>query len=200
MPLPRSSASLLALPVLLAACDSPSDVRVEGSYTLNVTGEGVSESLQGTAFYGTDSSEDGQEYFGILFGDSDEGDASQIDPEDGTFGAFIRQGGGTPGPGSYTIGDVATSELDSGDFFLVVTTQDDGYVYVSRGGSLTITETLADAIEGTFTVPGVRVQEGSQTVTEVTLSGSFLAASPENPGAGFLDPFAFGVYFGRPPF
>jgi hypothetical protein len=171
----------LVLVVVLAACDSGSDDFrfTDSSYELDVTGEGIDASFRGNALFGEDSDDDGEPYFAIVF--TDETDIDDIDAEEDNFGAFVRQGSGVSRR-EYAVADIVSSSLDSGDFLFLLSEEEGTDVYVSRGGTLTITSRSSSVIEGTFNVPATRVRyaDTDTTVTDVTISGNFEAVNPEN--------------------
>jgi hypothetical protein len=169
------------LGVVLAACDSGSDdVRfTDSSYELDVTGDGIDASFQGNALFGEDSDDYGEPYFAIVF--TDQRDIDDIDAEEDNFGAFVRRGSGVSRR-EYAVADIVSSSLDSGDFLFLLSEEEGTDVYVSRGGTLTITSRSSSVIEGTFSVPGTRVRysDTDTTVADVTIAGNFEAVNPDN--------------------
>jgi hypothetical protein len=169
----------LVLVVVLAACDSGNDDfrLTDSSYELDVAGDGIDASFRGNALFGEDS-DDGEPYFAIVF--TDQTDIDAIDAEEDNFGAFVRQGSGVSRR-EYVVADIASSSLDSGDFLFLLSEEEGTDVYVSRGGTLTITSRSSSIIEGSFNVPGTRVRYAEDTtVTDVTIAGNFEAVNPDN--------------------
>lgn len=173
----------LALVLSLAACDSgggngdgdgPGEQPFEDSFTLNVTGEGVDESFEGASFFG-EVTEEGETVFAIYFGEADEETPGDINPNDGFFGVFVRQSGGGVSTQTYTVADIEASNI-APDAFLFALISDSGTSLIgSRSGTLTITSTSNNTIEGTFDMEGVRIIGTTGAETDVTISGSFQA-------------------------
>lgn len=169
----------LALVLALSACDSggddDDDDNVSGSFSLNIMGNGLNESLSGAAFFGEDT--DGAEaVFVIYFGDGDEATPDEIDTNDGIFGGFVRGSGGGVAAQTYGVGNAQTAVAPN-QFTFIMSTEDGNVVYFSQGGTLTITSISDDVIEGTFSVQTTQAVDNIITAGNLSATGTFRARS-----------------------
>ncbi len=157
---------LLPLFVGLAGCDSGDTAEEQedqlGSYELTVSGS-VQRTLSGpVAQFGAASDPaTGITGFGLSFGNA------------GTDYVAITRKGSRPGTGSHTIATFDSSAEDLPDNQFIATYNSSSQVFVSNGGTLTITRSDDDRIEGTisFTATSlIPTQPG-----DVTISGEFVA-------------------------
>lgn len=142
-----------------------------GSFTVDVTG-GVTGSFSGSAVQAetpVDPST-GQQGWVIFLG-SASGTAD---------GAFIVRAGSRPGTGSYSVADLNTSTGLTNDQWGALITLGSGtslaFLGLSVSGSITITSSSADRVEGTldFQVTGSDPSNPQQQVT-ATVTGNFSA-------------------------
>lgn len=160
--------SLLGITVLLtAACDDkddPSGPQSDREYSATVTGA-LSESIEGPAFFGTDTSE-GEPVFVIGLG-------SQASEH---VIALVREGSARPGVGSYDISDPFEVQ-GAGDFTAIhIVGEGDVLVasFIATSGTLTITESTTSRLRGTFQYEAEGfIGEDSEDPVTVTVSGSF---------------------------
>jgi hypothetical protein len=157
---PRSWASL-ALLVTLAAlgCGESTGPTIEGTFEASVSGA-LSDEMSGTAEFGIFAGEG----LGLSFRTTD--------------GAGLLGIGNLeearPGPGSYTMGDPS----EEGVFFALYLRQTMGGAasLVSRSGTLVITSSTSERLEGSFSFAAFGTIAGDPgTELEVWIDGTFSA-------------------------
>lgn len=172
----KVSTLLLCIALLLGTgCDSndPEDrVPVTGSFTMTVSGD-VNKTVNGSiATFGTGiGPAAGQSAFGLNLGS-----ATDI--------LSMSRLSGRPGTGSVTIQDVFdTNEEDWDPDHLGATYLDESAgLYASTSGSVTITRSEENVIEGSFAITLVNLD--TNTTSTITLTGEFVAIGLEFPTGG----------------
>lgn len=172
-------ALLLALPLTLAACGDddettgPGDV-VEGTFSASLSGD-LDESLDGVAFFGESTDPATGETAWVLW-------LSTTESETTGRTLYFARYDDRPGTGTYSLANVETDDFQTGasgevGSFYLDTASDGAAVFGSTGGSLVITESEGDRMEGTFTVQATgSIWDGSTTRDgDVTITGEFTA-------------------------
>lgn len=150
-------AGLLLLPALtLVGCDSAEpadDAPASGLFNAAVAG-GQTVALDGAARFEV-VRDSGQTVTALGFIDAD-------DPRD----VFFLAVEGAPRAGSFTIGD------DEAGGLLVLSGADDGTLYATTGGTVTVTRTSGSRVEGRFRVEATNLVDPDD---EVVVEGTFHA-------------------------
>jgi hypothetical protein len=167
---PRRIIGVLAAVLALGACKDDGtgpDANTAGSFEATMSG-GFSASLSGTARSGTV-----QGYYLISMEDTD------VQGLPG--GIALLRPGGRPAAGSYTV----TDDLFSQTSFLAgagtgdVASQN-GLNFDATSGTVTITESTASNVRGTFQLSGVGSRALTPTTTfPITVTGSFNSADQD---------------------
>lgn len=177
----RGLAAVLALS-LVAACSDDEDGdgatgpdTSEGTFTATVSGD-VDASIQGEAAWGgaTDP-ETGDQAWVVALGDESQNAV-----------LVVHIGDDQPNEQSYSLADITgTQDFEAGTAALIVVTIDSSTLSVgSTGGSITVTSSSSDRVQGTFsiTASGVLLENGMSTEVDVTISGEFDAVGDSNVG------------------
>lgn len=175
----RSVVGLALLAGVLAACGSSDKVTApvaSGTYTATVSGA-VTGQLSGRALFGTDAGASGQPIFGVLLGDAASPHAVLL----------YRSGNTQPAAGTYALQDSFTGQPAAGTWTaLHMVDQGSGNVlaFFATSGSMTITQSSATRLSGTFNYVGKGYVSGGDTIPEaVTVTGNFDATAS---GSGLL--------------
>lgn len=166
---------LLCIALLFGTgCDSndPEDVSITGSFSMTVSGD-LSKTVNGSiATFGIGlGPAAGQSAFGINLGS-----ASDI--------FSMARIAGQSGPGTYDIQDVANTNDDDWlpDDFGATYIDETAGLYASVSGSVTITRSDDNVVEGTFTVSLVNFDTNNPSTISIT--GEFVAIGLELPSGG----------------
>lgn len=169
-------ALLLALPLTLGACgddDDPSgpETPAEGSFSASISGD-LDDSLDGLAYFGESTDPSTGETAWVLWLSTSESETS------GKTLYFARYDD-RPGTGTYALTNVENDDLDTGELgsFYLDSSGQGAAIFGSTGGSLVITDSDDDRMEGTFTVQATgTVFDGSTSSDgDVTITGEFTA-------------------------
>jgi len=176
----------------LSSCgstDSDDELDIDNRFSLEITPSGengttvvVRETLNGFSFFATGQDpETGQQGFGIYLNNSE--DISVNSSQDGLFGYLAKQSG-QPGTGTYELADINNNDtdFDSGEKFAFVIIRNSGpqqqssYV-IGESGTVNITRSNSEIVEGTITATGIELVFSSDEFTEtpVTITGEFTA-------------------------
>lgn len=143
-----------------------------GSFSATISGD-VSASLSGEALHGETVIDDetGDQGWVAVMGFQETETTSAI---------MLVRLAGRPGPGTYSLDDLTSGEgLDASEWgaFVVVATggQSIAFSGFSTTGTVTITSSSADHVEGSFTIQATGFASGSQTELSVTAQGEFEA-------------------------
>ena len=162
----RATALVSALALVACSSDDPTNPGgVNGSFSATITG-GVTASFSGVAIQGEADVEQGQPGWVLLLGDASTG-ANSI---------FIVHYGSRPTNGTYQLIDLI-QEFLPGDWGAVIFL-DDGttipYAGFSLSGTVTITSSSPDRVEGTY---NFQVSDGGLPPVVATVTGTFSAVS-----------------------
>jgi hypothetical protein len=144
----------VALLALLPACDTVGD---DSAFTATLEGA-VDARLEGAATF----SPVGGDRFQLLLR-LDEGDS---DGFRGSLG-FSRDGTARPGEGTYPIGG---DDPDAFDVTIILTDDQGAIALEARSGTLTVTESSEDLLEGAFAFEAGTVFGGGDTTVEGTFT------------------------------
>lgn len=168
--------TLILLPtIVLSGCDSDGnddDESTVGSFSAEITGDGIDEELDGLAWFGEyEDDEIGEEGFVIWMS------ASQANMAGQTVGLITVSD--RPGTGTYPIVNFVDEDFEdipAGSFAAVAYGGSSAY-YVSTGGSLTLTTSSSNRVAGTysFTARGGTIVDDELVETDVTVQGTFNA-------------------------
>lgn len=204
----RSLTALLVAGLLtlsLSACDSggsnEDDDSINNRFSLEITPTGGSssaakapaETIEGFSFFATgQDAETNEQGFGIYM--SNEENFGESSAQQGLFGIAVRLSGRPPA-GSYSLADVMNNDtgLESGsDFGFILFRSIDsesGAVYFATGGTIELTTSNDDRIEGTIEADAMALDfsSGQSEPTPVTITGSFTARNATTfLGTGYL--------------
>lgn len=168
---------LMAAAAVAAACGGDGTGPDAGTFTATVTGD-LSLTLTGEAVFGTQSDSSGSLFgIGLVRGDANSFDTDII---------VIGRGNTTrPGIGTYDIVSALCGNCTDDDFdaALAIVRPDDVGAYLSESGTLTITSSSAERIEGTATVTMTSFIQ-FQNAQTVTIELMFTAVPGALPSAG----------------
>lgn len=167
---------ILLLAVALPACDSnggdDDDDQQFGTFSLEISGD-AELSMEGFAFFGEAEDPDTDEQvFVIYFSET-----ADVSATDATW-ALLARTSGRPGTGSYTIVDLNQGEDDIPDeeFMMMATvgaTQATSVTYIADGGTLNISQSNSNRVQGSFTTTASGFNLGTGEEINVTIEGSF---------------------------
>lgn len=178
----------------LSSCgstDSDDEPDIDNRFSLEITPSGensaaivVRETLEGFSFFATgEDPETGQQGFGIYLNNSDEISANSS--QNGLFGYLAKQSG-QPGTGTFELADINNddTDFDSGEKFAFVIIRNSGSqqqssFIIGESGSVNITRSNSEIVEGTISATGVEMIISSDEFTEtpVAITGEFTASS-----------------------
>lgn len=187
----KSTVTLLfvsALVLSLSACDSGGsneEESINNRFSLTVTENGggaaakqATETLEGFSFFATGTDQEtGEQGFAVYM--SDDENFSQQNATSGLFGLAVRLSG-LPGTGSYSVTEDG-SVLEGGSDFALVLYKDfgsqSGTVYIANGGTIELTTSNNDRVEGTIDVQaeGFTFSGTTGETVSATITGSFTA-------------------------
>jgi hypothetical protein len=155
----------------------PSEPTNLGRSEFTVENESTTRSYDGFALFGLteDTTNPNQDAFAIsLFTDPERTEAER---EDGAVLFLIYAGvQARPSPGTYDVADVSTgSNPVTGTFFAFMNDTDDGFLVLSGGGTVTITASSPDGVDGQLAFTGFAIRSGTFEAYDV--AGSFEAVS-----------------------
>jgi len=172
--------SLLLVPSLLlaAACGGsdkstgPVDIN-DSSFTANLTGA-VTRTVTGKAGFGVQTAGENQG-FGLVLGITSQGTGNP------TNIFFFRDQGVRPANGTHTLGNVSDgadvpAEQIAASILIDANGGASGTICMSTGGTLTITESSATRLKGTYTVQAECLTIGEEEPEVITATGSFNAS------------------------
>ena len=158
-----------------SACDSATDVEVSGSFAVNVTGDGINRQFNGNVVLAEEEDEDGQPVALIYLTDREK--LAEIEAGEGVLGGFARAGMlDDINVQLYGVEDIVAYDGVGSDFVFILVTDEEEHYYVSRGGSVNVTQASGNVIKGTFTMSGLEIEVATEEVQEVTITGSFQSA------------------------
>lgn len=164
-------ALLLGGLLFLTACDSndePEGLDL-GRFETEITGT-VEMSLEGLAGFTTEIDPEAGDYFSIAL-------ISDEDNED----VVLLVGRGNPAERAYTLTTIEPEEAEgeTGGIVFLRTTGDDGAMYISEEGTLTLTDVSSDRLEGRFEFTAVSPFDEDDVLS---LQGSFNARTGDETG------------------
>lgn len=143
----------------------------------------VRETLEGFSFFATGQDpETGEQGFGIYLNNSE--DFTVNSSQNGLFGYLAKQSG-QPGTGTFELADINNDDtgFDTGEEFAFVIIRNSGSqqqssFIIGESGSVNITRSDSERVEGSISATGVEMIIGSDGVTEtpVTITGEFTAS------------------------
>ncbi len=153
---------------LLCACgdDGPIAAPSGPNYSVTIAGAFAAQQ-EGRAWFGADTADDGAPIFGVLLGDSASRHVIML----------VRPGSDRPAPGTYPV--EAANGAAAADWRSVhmVAQSDESASFLGISGSVTITESSAVRLKGSFqyVAHGFLAHDPEHPV-EITVSGTFDAA------------------------
>lgn len=145
--------SMALVTTMIAACDSDSTGPGTGTGTFQFAVSGaIEETAQGPAWFGSDTNEQGEEVFVLVFGD---GSARH-------FLMVGKEGSARPATGSYPIGE-------TGWDLMHIMSDDDELLgmFVAVDGQVIINASSAGRLSGTITFTAAGFLEGEEEPVEI---------------------------------
>ncbi|HEX7070943.1 MAG TPA: hypothetical protein VF190_09065 [Rhodothermales bacterium] len=157
---------------LLAGCDSGGDDgngdgngngngNGNSTFEVQITGEGIDESFEGTAVWGTgEDPETGEDAF-VLVMVAGTGTTSNA--------VYFYRASDRPGEGTYELVDIQGEVLDGFQAIAFL----NNVIFGATGGTLTISSSSSSRVAGSFSFPAINPVNQA----EVTVEGTFNATS-----------------------